>query len=557
MGPSFHAAWAGDERASRRFEISFPASAHAGPMTGRLFLMISRTDEPEVRLQGTWVPSPEIIAVNVNGLRPEESVLVDGSALGTPLRSLNDVPDGDYYVQAVLNVYTEFHRADGHVLWLHMDQGEGQQFSTSPGNLYSTVVKLSLSATSQYRLQLREVISPLEKPVDTPWVRHIQLRSELLSHFWGRPMYLGAVVLLPRGYDANPAVHYPVIYYQPEHFRSFPPFEFRTENWPEPPAQRQNREEAGYETGYEFCQSWTSEHFPRMIAVSIQSPTPFSDWSSGVDSANNGPYGQAILTELIPAIERQFRAIRAPYARVLTGKHSGGRAALALQLLHADFFGGVWAFHPWAFNFKSYFGLDIYARDNVYTVASEELPLWARNLSQWLAPPERLFTRTAAGVPLVSFRQAGQHDAVMAGMAGGDPIGADDAIVGPVGPDGYPRPLWDRKTGQIDRVVAEYWREHGDVAYYTQKNWSKIGANLVGKLHVYVGEMDHFYRNYGVRLFQGFLESTKDPHYEGTFVYLPLSGGWQPMTNAQLVRMMADHVARNAPIGADRSWNND
>jgi hypothetical protein len=539
--------WASDAATSGpRFNISFSASAHAQPVTGRLFLMVSRTDEPEVRLQSTWFNSPEIVAVDVRGLNADHAVVVDGTAAGTPLRSLREIPPGDYYVQAVLNVYTEFHRADGHVLWLHMDQGEGQQFNRSPGNLYSKMQRLHLAGAGEFNLALSEVIPPLPVPQDTQWVKYLRIQSKLLTQFWGRPMYVGAIVLLPRGYAEQADRRYPVIYYQPEHFRGFPPFEFRSDEPHETPGQRQEREAAGFENGYEFQRAWRAEHFPRMIAVSVLTPTPFADWSSGIDSANNGPYGEAITKEVIPYIEAHFRTISETYARVLTGKHSGGRAALALQVLHSDVFGGVWAFHPWAFNFEHYFTVNIYTSENAFEMQPAELPDWGRNIVSWL-PIERPVTRGTDGVPFASFRQLSQHDAVMADMAGGDPLTADDAIVGPIGANGYPQPLWDRQTGKIDHKVALYWRDHGDLAYYTRENWPRIGPNLVGKVHLYVGDADQFFRNNGVHQFEEILKATRDPHYAGEFVYGGLSGGRQPMTNAQLVRIMAEQVAQHAP----------
>jgi hypothetical protein len=546
------AGWAGTGTPGPTFEISFPTSASSGPITGRLFLLISRVNEPEVRLQGMWVNSPEVIGLDVRRLRPGQTAVVDSSALGTPLESLKDVPPGDYYVQAVLSVSTEFRRADGHVIWAHDDRGEGQQFTHSPGNLYSPVERLHLDRSSKIDLTLTQAIPPIPVPPDTAWVKHIRIQSALLTKFWGRPIYLGAVVLLPRDYAIHPNLNYPVIYYQPEHFRAFPPFEFRTDSPSETTAAQRDRERGGWEGGYEFYRSWNADHFPRMIAVSIQTPTPWSDWSGGVDSANNGPYGAAITQELIPYVEHEFRIIRETYARMLCGKHTGGTAALGLQLQHADFFGGAWIFHPAAFNFQSFFGWNIYENDNAYIVKPSDLE-WGRNPSEWL-PVERFFTRTSAGISFVSFRQAGRHDAVMAGVGDGDPIGEYDAILGPVGKDGYPKLMFDRMTGAVDREVANYWREHGDLLAYTQRNWSRIGPHLNGKLHFYIGEMDQFFRQFGVHSFEEFLKTTADPHANGFFTYIPLKGSWQPMSNAALVKIMAEYVADHSPKNASTEW---
>jgi Putative esterase len=530
-----------------RFEIALPASSHPQPVTGRLFLMISHHNDPEVRLQSTWFNSPEIVGIDVAGLMPGHSVVVDDKALGTPLCSLKELPPGDYYIQAVLNVYTEFHRADGRTIWAHMDQWEGQQFNKSPGNPFSQVVKVHLDASrgDPIRLGLTEVIPPLPSPADTEWVKYIRFQSRLLTQFWGRPIYIGAVVLLPRDYHSRPDTQYPVLYSPAGHFSLAAPFGFRTDNPPETPNARAARESIGYESGYEFYRSWQSDDLPRMLLVSLLDPTPFSDWSGGVNSENNGPYGDAILTELIPYVEEHFRIIRESYARVLTGNASGGREALALQVYHPDFFGGAWIFQPWPFNFQRYSQLDLYENENAFEIKPTDLPQWARPVSEWL-PLERYMGRLADGTPFVTFRQLSQHDAVMAGMAGGDPIGADDAILGPVGDRGYPQPLWDRRTGRIDPEVAEYWHAR-DLAVYAEHNWDNIGPRLLGKLHFYVGENDHFYRNEGVHAFENSLQASQQPLYGTTFEYAPLKGDWQPMTNAGLIRILAAHIVQNAP----------
>jgi Putative esterase len=529
-----------------RFEVSFPSSVKDQPVTGRLYVLISRTNVPEVRLQSMWFNGPEIIATDVDHLMPGQTAVIDSKPLGTPLPSLSDIQPGDYYVQAVLNVYTQFHRADGHVIWAHADHGEGQVFNKSPGNLYSKAVKLHIDHSGPLKLSLTEVIPPIPPEPDTEWVKHIRVQSKLLTQFWGTPTYMGAVVLLPKDYAAHPNTRYPVVYYQPEHFRAFPPFEFTTTPVQESEGARHERESSGYETGYEFSRAWMSDSFPRVIAVSFQTPTPFSDWSGTIDSPNNGPYDQAIMTELIPRIEEQFRTIREPYARVLTGKHSGGRAALALQLHHAAFFGGAWVFHPWPFNFERWSSLDIYRDENVFEVQPNALPEGLQTIAQW-KPPLRYFGRTSEGAPFVSAHQLSNHDAVMASVGAGDPIGADDAICGPVGTNGYPRRLWDRTTGKLDHEVAEHWREHCDLADYTKRNWARIGNDLVDKLHLYIGDMDVFYRNLGMHMYQDFLKTTQNPHYEGSFWYGPLENGHQPMTNAELVKIMAEHIERHSP----------
>jgi hypothetical protein len=122
------------------------------------------------------------------------------------------------------------------------------------------------------------------------------------------------------------------------------------------------------------------------------------------------------------------------------------------------------------------------------------------------------------------------------------------------------RPLWNKTTGKIDHEVATYMRDQGyDLRYYAEANWPRIGPKLVGKLHLYCGDMDNFYLNLGVYLLEDFLKNTKEPFYDGSFEYgRPMKGhGWQPMTNAELIKIMADQIAKNAPKGAGIAWNGD
>src|SRR6266566_1469945 len=261
-------------QAAEKFEISFPASVHAGPITGRALVVITKTDTPEPRLvAGSWGDSGPLFGADVNKLAPDETAVIDESTFGAPVHGLRDIPAGDYFVQAILNIYTEFHRADGHTVWLHLDQWEGQHFNRSPGNLYSEVEKVHLDPAAGYniRLSLTKVIPPVEVPPDTPWVKHIKIQSEMLTKFWGHPMYIGAIVLLTKGYDEHRNARYPAIYEQ-NHFSLQPPFGFSTEDRSIPPELRTTLTNLNRETGYEFYQAWNSENFPRMIAVTFQHP---------------------------------------------------------------------------------------------------------------------------------------------------------------------------------------------------------------------------------------------------------------------------------------------
>jgi hypothetical protein len=514
-----------------KFEVSFPAAAHAGPVTGRVFVALSRSETPEpIEQAGGWNGQAPFFGADVDALPPGRAAVLDGRTPGYPARSLKDIPAGEYYVQALVNVYTEFHRADGHTIWAHMDQWEGQQFNRSPGNLKSAVRRIRLDPAAGYdiKLELNKVIPPVEVPPDTAWVKRVKIQSPLLTKFWGHPMYLGATVLLPKDYDRHPGQDYPAIYIQ-GHFGLRAPFGFsETED---------GGRSRGGETGHQFYRQWNSDGFPRMIAVTFQHPAPYFDDSYAVNSANNGPYGDALLTELVPYLEQHFRLRRDPRARVLTGGSTGGWESLALEVYHPDFFGGTWTLYPDPIDFRRYQLVNIYEDPNAFQVPGFEYQV-----------PERPMTRTAEGQVTVTMREMSRLEDVLGSHGRScQQFEAWEAAYGPVGPDGYPRPLWDKQTGTIDRTVANYMRDHGyDLTYYLRHNWSKIGPRLNGKLHIYVGDMDNYYLNLAVYMLEDFL---KTAGAGAVFEYgRPMKGhGWQPMTNTDLVKMMAAEIAGGAP----------
>jgi len=528
--------------ADTRFKITLATGPQ--PVTGRVFIVISRTDSPEPRLQaGNWRSHAELISRDVAELGRGQSVTIDSLALGFPLRSVRELPAGDYYVQALMNVYTRFSRADGHVIWAHNDQWEGQQFNKSPGNLYSEVRRFHLDPVGGYEIQLNlsSIIPAAQLPADTLYVKHIKIQSKLLTAFWGQPIYLGATVLLPEGYDQHPDAHFPVIYQQ-GHFSLSPPLGFSTES---SPADEQHRE--GRISGYSLYKRWSSPNFPRMVAVTFQHPTIYFDDSYAVNSANNGPYGDAIMKELIPYIESHFRIIQQPYARLLTGGSTGGWESLALQVYHPEFFGGTWTFYPDPVDFNRYMMVDAYNDVNAFLAPGYDPPI-----------PERPMERTAEGQVDVTMRQMSQLEDVLGSHGrSGQQFEAWEAVYGPVGFDGYPRPLWDKQSGRIDPQVALYMRDHGyDLRYYLEQNWPKIGPQLVGKLHIYCGDMDNFYLNLAVYRLEDFLRGVRNPAYGGSFEYgRPMKGhGWSPLNQAELITVMADYIRQHSPAGADGSW---
>ena len=529
--------------AETSFEISYPASANPGPLTGRAFIMITRTLTPpagaraggragdrEPRLQIGRVGVP-FFGRDFERVAPAQTITIDAGDLGTPVESLSAIPAGDYFVQAMINVYTEFHRSDGHVIWMHNDQWEGQHWATSPGNLYSVPQKIRLDAAAGYRIRLvcDKVIPPIDPPADTEWVKHFKFESPMLTRFWGRPIYLGATILLPRDY-AKSTLEYPVLYEQ-GHFSTRPPLGFSTTPGP----------------NNALYPEWMKDNFPRFLVVTFQHPTPYFDDSYAVNSVNVGPYGDAILQELIPEVEKRFRAIRQPWARVLSGGSTGGWEALALEIFHPDFFGGTWAYCPDSVDFHDVEGVNIYEDKNAFYKEID-----------WRREPT-INSREINGQVRQTSEQR-NHFELVNGTRGrsGEQIDIWSAVFGPLGEDGYFEPLFDKKTGVMnpDPRIAQYWKEHFDLRYQLEKNWPALGPKLVDQLHIYVGDADNFFLNNGVHRMQDWMKTTENPHYEGYFVYGAMKGHCYsgPENSADRLKQMGEHILAHMPAGTVAEW---
>ena len=529
---------------AQRVQVTLGSAVAQTPVTGRVFVFFSKNAAHEPRLEaGSYMASVPFFGADVDQWRPGAATVIDAKTLGFPYASLTALPAGEYYVQAMLEPYTRFTRADGHVIWVHNDQWEGQRYNVAPGTLTSEVqhVHWNPQARQPLSFTLTKSLPPVTVPPDTRWVKRIKIKSELLSKFWGQPMYIGATVLLPKGFDEEPTRHYPAIYIQ-SHFGLGAPFGFTEEPGTETPDQQATRlQRSAREPGWQFAKEWMGDNMPRMVAITWQHPTPYYDDSYAVNSVNNGPYQAALLTELVPLLEKQFRLIPEANARFLTGGSTGGWECAALQIQRPDFFGGGWCLYPDPVDFHRNQMVDQYNDSNAFVPNNAQAPV-----------PERFMSRTAEGQPLLTQRLMSQLEAVLGSKArSGQQFDAWDAAYGPIGSDGYPKRLWDRRTGVIDTSAVTWWRDKGyDLTDNMVRNWGTIGPSLAGKLHVYVGDMDNYYLNLAVYRMEDAASKLTNPRADFTFEYgRPMKPhGWQPMTNAELVRMMdAFHAAHPAP----------
>jgi hypothetical protein len=566
------------------FEITFPKEMSAAALDGHILLLVSNDPKDEPRFQiGGNVDSQQMFGVDVDQWTPGAVARVDAKTIGFPIRSLNELPAGEYTVQAVLNIYDTFHLGDGKTVKLPPDKGEGQHWQTKPGNLMSTpakmhldpasggIVKISLDkripAIEQQQADIDSTldwykVSDVQRDDDNQWVKHVRIESPSLTKFWGRPTYIGAVVLLPDGWAEHPDARFPMIVYQDHYHRHFNGgTQFRTTP-PNPKLKAgdadQQKEYAHQESAYKFFQDWTSGRLPRVVIVQPQHATPYFDDSYAVNSANQGPYGDAIQHELLPQIEKEYRAIPDGWAHATYGGSTGGWEALATQVFYPDDYNGAWVACPDPIDFRAYGPVDIYKDKNAFYRPGDGMGM--------IDMPEE---RTTDGHIKSTMEMTNRYEYVLGTHdRSGEQWDIWEATFSPMGDDGYPKRIFDKLTGRIDPSVLDYWKQNYDLSAIMKRDWKTLGPKLAGKLHFTVGDMDTWYLNNAVHLTQDWMDDDATfPPAAATFLYGPREPHcytgehvdrehFRPSTyNQRILPAMVERMEKTAPAGADlKSW---
>lgn len=405
-----------------------------------------------------------VAAREVDHWVPGQVVDIDTDGLAFPA-NWSQLPAGDYVVQAVLDVNHDYNYT-----------GRGA------GDIVSDVMTMHLPADSATVLKLAHVL-----PAHDPWLlpesapaalraswqaahQHaslIDFVSPSLSAFWGRRIHMRGWALTPPGYDPHATTRYPVVYYTQG-------FGGNNDRAMGPMANVASAMAAG--------------QMPPMIWVFLDESSP-TGTHEFADSVNNGPWGQALTTELIPELESHYRMDGNASGRFLNGHSSGGWATLWLQTRYPKVFGGTWSTSPDPSDFHDFTGINLYAP----------------NANAYHRPDGSAYplVRDHAKV-LGSFEQFAKLERVL-GSYGGQ-LASFEWVFSPRGADGRPEPMFDRDTGVVDPQVVAYWRDHYDIAYRLQHNWPQLKADLDGKIHLYVGTADTFYLDGAAHKLQAVLD---------------------------------------------------
>ncbi len=494
---------AGQDDAGPRFVVTLDPSLPAQPPGRLLVVMVPAgrsATEPRFLIGRAGSRAVPTLGVDAPPLEPGGRVTVGASAAAFPLETLRDLPAGAYRAQAVLATNPDIRRTG------------------APGNLYGDVRRVDLDPERPAAVQLRLTRRiPDERPPDeTEFLRFVRIRSERLSAFHGRPIQLRAGVILPPGHDADPARRYPL--------------RVRIGGY----GARYTGVRRMMRPGSPFRTAWLDPDAPRFVLLHLDGAGPWGD-PYQVNSANNGPYGDAVTEELIPHVEERFRAAGFPGARVLDGGSTGGWVALALQIFYPDFFGGAWASCPDSVDFRAFQLVDVYRGGNAYVDGGGRERPSARNLDG-------------------STRFTMRHELRMENVLGrgdswarsGGQWGAWNAVYGPRGADGLPVPLWNPASGEIDTEVAAHW-ERFDLRLVLERGWDTLAPKLRGRLNIWVGDMDDYFLEGAVRRLDAFLRDR--PSIDARIVYGPGRGHcWTGISPAEMMREMAAQVERAGSV---------
>jgi hypothetical protein len=448
------------------FRVSVAPGLAGQALSGRLIVMMSNQLGAAGKLAPSFGPDAHSVwlaAKEVHDLTPQTPVDLDPDELAYPA-AFCTAPTGNYKISAVLDV--------DHTFAYYYDASEGDLLSPTTEQNFDPSTNQRISLT----LEERKTDPPLQLP---PHTELFDFLSPSLSEFWGRPIHMRGVVVVPPSYGTSKN-RYPTVYMTHGFGADMNYLAGRV-------ATNTN-------------QQMEDKKIPEMIWVLLlqASPTGTHEFA---DSVNNGPWGKALTTELIPYLEKKYRMDARPSGRLLTGHSSGGWSALWVQVSHPGFFGGTWPTAPDPVDFRNFTLIDI------------------------TKPPLPNFFHRDDGSPLMFIRMGGKDTQSLEDLAlqervlgeYGGQLASFEWVFSPRGKDGRPMPLFDRGTGTIDPEVAEYWEKHYDIANLLRTNWKKIGPLLNGKIHLTVGTADTFHLDAPARLLE---QTIKDLGGKASFTYL-------------------------------------
>lgn len=438
---------------SQQFKASYAPSVFDKPFTGHVVVYMSKENkEPKSGMVG--LQSFPVFSVAVENVKAGESITIDDNANSYPT-VLSDMERGDYYVQ---------------IVW-DRNLG-GRSIAESPGNLFNISQKISITKDTKkvFSITASEMIPELPDFKETEFVKELKVPSTLLTEFHGKSMTVDAAVILPKEYYTEPNRKFPVLFTV-----------------------------SGYGGDYRKYSN-TEKPSPEMDSIAVIKVFLDGNCALGhsvyANSANNGPWGDALTTEFIPLLEKNYRANG---ARLLTGHSSGGWTVLWLQTQYPKVFDACWSSAPDPVDFRAFQKINIYEDKNAYYDKEDK----------------QFMVATVAGYfPWASAKMAYQMENA---VYRGEQMNSFDAVFSQKGIDGMPKRICNAETGEIDAAVVTHWKKY-DIALNLKNDWDVLKSELNGKIRISIGTRDNFLLHYAVQSLEEQMKALKSTF---EFAYYP------------------------------------
>lgn len=439
---------------SQQLKVSYSSNALDAPFTGKVIAYLSKENK-EPKDEAVGIISFPCFSVFAKDIHPGQSIIIGDNALSYPT-TLSNIERGTYYVQ---------------IVW-DKNQG-GRSIANSPGNLFNSTTKIEITKDTKrlYTIVASQSIPPISKFKETQFIREIKAPSLLLTKFSGKTMTLDAAVVLPKEYYTEPDRKFPVIY-----------------------------NVFGYGGDYHKVSGYQGE-IPSFLD-SVPTILVLLDGNCALghsvyaNSDNNGPWGDALVNEFIPFLEKEYRCNG---ARLLTGHSSGGWTVLWLQTQYPKTFAGCWSSSPDPVDFHSFQKVNLYDDKNIFYAQDSTLRL----------------TATVAGrIPWATMKTVYQMEHV---IYRGEQMQSFNAVFSKKGADGLPQNICNSLTGEINPEVFTNWKKY-DISSNLKTNWDALKSDLDGKVRVSVGTADNFLLNHAVTLLEN---QMKELNSSFKFAYYP------------------------------------
>ena len=449
------------------FKVTLPESFPDGRATysGRVYVALQRPGRAEPRRSmHSWFGAPPVAIVDVTDAAPGSVITLDSSARTHPI-ALTELDDGPWQAQAILRLNPDSARAGmgaGDLVSDVVDFEIGDVDDTDTG----TGTDADADGGAK-RARFPIALSPTREVEgngfeESERVRLVEIRSDRLSDFHGRDVMIRAGVVLPEetedaeesdGDDpasAPRAVIYHIGGFGGTHHGAF---------------------------GFAF-NTLEDERGAAVLHV-VPDPTCYRGHSVFADSANNGPWGAALVEELIPYIDATFNGAGADH-RYVTGVSSGGWSSAWLQIQYPDQFAGAWSFAPDPVDFRDFQQINLYEDgSNMYVDETGA---------------NRPVARRGEEV-MLEYRPFVEREDM---LGPGGQIHSFEAVFSPRRPDGTPLPIFDRVDGTVDTEATKTWEPY-DINLVLSRNWDTLKSRLDGRLHIWGGGRDNFYLEGAVR----------------------------------------------------------